>query len=430
MRALLIGLAGVWTTPALAQAAPAPAGAPRPPATAPAQMPPIPLGDGWTIRPLVEARLRYESVDQTGFARDADALTARVRAGVEIGLPHGFSLLGEAEGTLPIVEHYNSQANGRTTFPVVADGANIDLNRLQLQYRGVRNLVVTAGRQRINLDDQRFVGTVAWRQNEQTFDAVRVEAQHLGPFSIDVTYAWNVWTIFGIEAQDLPPASPVRQSIGGDNIFATAGAVFGPIQARAFAYLIDQDEPGRLGFSSQTWGLRAVATLPTGRVRTTLTGSYARQSDYVGNPNNYAADYWLLEGNATLNGFTATLGFEELGASSGGALTSFQTPLATLHRFNGWADKFLTTPPDGLRDHYVSVGRTFGPSFPLPALQASIAWHAFTSDRLVRDYGQEWNAQLGFRVDRTRFLLKYARYDADRFGADTDKFWFQIEWSL
>ena len=66
----------------------------------------------------------------------------------------------------------------------------------------------------------------------------------------------------------------------------------------------------------------------------------------------------------------------------------------------------------------------------LPPLQASLAWHAFTSDRLVRDYGQEWDGQLGFRVDRTRFLVKYARYDADLFGADTDKFWFQIEWSL
>jgi len=170
--------------------------------------------------------------------------------------------------------------------------------------------------------------------------------------------------------------------------------------------------------------------LPTGRIRTTLTGSYARQSDYAGNPNRYTADYWLLEGAATLGGLTATAGFEDLGASGGRALTSFQTPLATLHRFNGWADKFLTTPPDGLRDYYLSLGRTFTPSHALPALQASLAWHAFTSDRLVRAYGQEWDAQLGFRVHRTRFLVKYASYDADRFGADTDKFWFQIEWSL
>jgi len=431
MRALMIGLAGACATPALAQAAP-PAGPPRPPAAAaaPAQMPPIPLGGGWTIRPLVDARLRYENVDQDGFARDAVALTARVRAGVELGLPQGFSLLAEAEATAPLVEHYNSQANGRTAFPIVADGANIELNRLQLQYRGVRNLVVTAGRQRINLDDQRFVGSVGWRQNEQTFDAVRFEAQHLGPFSIDVTYAWKVWTIFGIEARDLPRTSAVRQSIGGDNVFAGAGATFGPIQARAFAYLIDQDEPGRLGFSSQTYGLRAVGTLPTGRIRSTLTASYARQSDYAGNSNRYAADYWLLEGAATLGGFTATAGFEDLGASGGRPLTSFQTPLATLHRFNGWADKFLTTPPDGLRDYYLSVGRTFNPTHSLPALQASLAWHAFTSDRLVRAYGQEWDAQLGFRLNRTRFLVKYAGYDADRFGADTDKFWFQIEWSL
>ena len=43
-------------------------------------------------------------------------------------------------------------------------------------------------------------------------------------------------------------------------------------------------------------------------------------------------------------------GYEVLGADDGAALTSFQTPLATLHKFQGWADKFLTTPPNGIRE--------------------------------------------------------------------------------
>ena len=33
----------------------------------------------------------------------------------------------------------------------------------------------------------------------------------------------------------------------------------------------------------------------------------------------------------------------------------FQTPLATLHAFNGWADKFLSTPVNGIEDLYFRV---------------------------------------------------------------------------
>ena len=70
---------------------------------------------------------------------------------------------GGERQTLAISEDYNSTVNGLTQFPVVADPENIELNRLQLQYRGLPKTVVTIGRQRINLDDQRFVGAVGWR---------------------------------------------------------------------------------------------------------------------------------------------------------------------------------------------------------------------------------------------------------------------------
>ena len=59
-----------------------------------------------------------------------------------------------------------------TSYPVVADPENYDLNRLQLTNSSLPGTVITLGRQRILLDDQRFVGNVGWRQNEQTFDAL------------------------------------------------------------------------------------------------------------------------------------------------------------------------------------------------------------------------------------------------------------------
>src|SRR2546430_5929357 len=130
---------------------------------------------GIAIKPLLDLRLRWENVDQDGIARQADAVTLRARTGAEVTVGD-FRLLGEAESTMPLVERYFSGLNGRTQYPLVADPGNFELNRFQLQYRGLKDLVVTAGRQRINIEDQRFVGAVGWRQDEQSFDPARGES--------------------------------------------------------------------------------------------------------------------------------------------------------------------------------------------------------------------------------------------------------------
>lgn len=363
------------------------------------------------FKPIVDARLRYETVEQDGIARDADAVTARVRAGFELSRGD-FAVLAESEATLALVERYNSTTNGETPLPVVPDPQNVELNRLQLQYRGLPKTVVTLGRQRINLDDQRFVGSVGWRQNEQTFDAVRIESAALGSVTLDVTYAWADRTIFGIDS--------AIQSISGDNVLAQVGTKLGPVTVKGFAYLVDQDEPGRLQFSSQTYGVRAVGAFPVAGAKLNLIGSYARQSDWGRNPNDYAADYWLGEAGLSFKNVTVTGGYEVLGPG-------FQTPLATLHKFQGWADKFLTTPPNGIRDLYASAGYVL-PEAPLSFL---IAWHDFRSDRRDQHYGSEWNAQIGFKPSKqTALLLKYADYDAKSFATDTRKLWLQLDYIL
>lgn len=392
MRRMLLPLAGVLATPAAAQ----------------------------TVTPLLDARLRYENVDQAGVAREADAVTLRARAGFEA--KHGdWAVLAEAEATLAIVEDYSSSVNGLLAFPTVPDPQNVEINRLQLEYRGLPKTVLTAGRQRIMLDDQRFVGNVGWRQNEQSFDAVRVESAALGPVSVDVTYAWAARTVFGLDS----PIGVIR----GDNVFANAGVKLGPVTAKGLAYLVDQDTAGRSQFSSQTYGARAAGTLPVGAAKLALTAGFARQSDWAGNPNSYAADYWLGEAQLGWKGLTATAGVEILGADDGRPFTSFQTPLATLHKFQGWADKFLATPPDGLRDLYLGAG------YALPLgkspLMLQTTWHRYDSDRLARHYGEEWNLQLGFKPARQlAALVKFASYQAQGFATDTRKLWFQLDYSL
>lgn len=374
------------------------------------------------IKPILDARLRYETVDQG--ALDADALTFRLRAGAEARLGR-FSILAEGEGTLAPVNDYNAfpfaidDSQRRPGHAVISDPQNIELNRIQLQYRS-KDASLTIGRQRINLDDQRWVGSVGWRQNEQTFDAVRGEVK-LGPVAMDLAYAISQRTIFG---EDSGP----RSDIDGDFIFAGLGSKLGPLQGKLFTYLIDYDESFALANSSQTYGGFLSGTLPVGKsTKLTFRGSYARQSDYGDNPFDYAADYWSFEAATKLAGFNIAGGWEQLGNDNGRAV---QTPLATLHKFNGWADLFLTTPAAGLEDAYVSIGRTFDGLKPLPGLAANISFHQFDSAAGDVEYGTEWDASIGFRLGKLPLLLKYARYDASDFGTDTRKFWLQAEWAL
>jgi hypothetical protein len=394
-----------------------------------ALLPATALADPLALKPIAEARLRYENVDQVG-ANEADAVTLRMRAGFE-AKKGAFALLAEAEGTLAILEEYNSGLNGFAAHPIVADPENVELNRLQIQYTGIPKTVVTIGRQRINLDDQRFVGSVGWRQNEQTFDAVRAEWSGIKGLKADLTYAWSDRTIWGVDG-----FGARQQSVSGDNVFANLGYKGKNFGLTGFAYLVDQDEAVVQSFrlSSQTYGLRANANLPLGKAKLGLVASYARQSDYHNNPNDYSADYWLGEAALDVAGFKLTGGYEVLGADSGVALTSFQTPLATLHKFNGTADKFLTTPANGLRDLYVGLSKAFPEAKALSGLNAAVTWHRFESDRPGLEYGDEWDAQLGWKIGKKMsFLAKAAFYDrngtADFIGdADTEKFWLQLEY--
>ena len=378
------------------------------------------------FKPIADLRLRYETVDQDGFAREAEAGTLRARLGAEVSLGP-WRLLGEGEATGAAVERYDSGLNGKTAYPIVADPENIELNRLQLQYRGLPKAVVTLGRQRINLEDQRFVGSVGWRQNEQTFDAVRVEYGDAKSLKADLTYSWSVRTIWGIDGRGAR-----QQAIGGDNVLALVSHPTPLGTLSGFAFLIDQDEAAVQGFrlSSQTYGLRLAGARALSRsAKLTYALSYATQSDHHRNPNDYRADYWLAEIGAELDSAKLGVGFEQLGADEGLPLTSFQTPLATLHKFQGWADKFLITPPNGIQDFYATAGYGWKKAAGLDAINASIVYHRFDSDRLDLHYGNEWNALISAKKGRWSATAKLAAYDADEFATDTRKLWLQLEWA-
>jgi hypothetical protein len=101
--------------------------------------------------------------------------------------------------------------------------------------------------------------------------------------------------------------------------------------------------------------------------------------------------------------------------------------MATLHKFNGWADLFLTTPAGGLEDVYAGVTKVF-PKF--HGLVANVTWHDFHSDTGHLHYGEEWDASLGLKLGKVSILTKFADYTAKGFGADTRKFWLEADYAF
>lgn len=384
---------------------------------------PVEVSEGVTIDPIIDGRLRYETVDQDGKPENADALTMRFRVGAEVKV-NNLSFLAEAEATGALVDDYDDLIPVRNTaYPVVADPDNVELNRLQVAYKAPGG-TVTLGRQRIILDNARFVGNVGWRQNEQTFDAIRGQTK-LGPVSLDATYAISQNTIFGTDSPN--------EDFDGNLFLINAGSKIGPVKLKAFSYLLDFDD--RAVFSSKTFGGLATGAIPVGEgAKVTFMASYAKQKNYKNNPNSFDTDYIAAELGGSFSGFGIKAGYEELGADSGAvcnvptACGGFQTPLATLHAFNGWSDQFLATPASGLRDYYGAVSKGFGDVGPLKGLKAMVVYHKFESDLGSTDYGEEWDASIGFKVGQFDILAKYANFNADSAStySDVEKFWLQI----
>ena len=379
-----------------------------------------------SLKPLIDARLRYENVDQAGLPNDSEATTIRIRSGVQAS-SGPLSAIVEMQGTLALTGDYYDGLHGAATRPLIADPQNIALYRAQLQYR-TKAVVLTVGRQRIALDDERFVGAVPFRQNGQTFDAARVEWTGVKGLKADLTYAWRVNTVWGIDG-----VGARARSIGGNNVLGNLSYASPVGTITGFAYLVDQDEAAVQGFrlSSQTYGARLAGARALAKaVKLTYQLSYATQSDYDRNPNRYRADYYLIDAGIELHALKLGAGYEVLGADKGVALAAFETPIATGFKFQGWADKFLTTPPDGVRDLYGNLGYGWKQAGPFKALTLQAVYHRFASDRQTRLYGDEIDLLASAKLGKTSLSARYADYQADGFATDTRKFWLQLDWSL
>lgn len=386
------------------------------PALANAQTAPAAPTHGFTA----DLRLRYEAVDDDAFARDANATTLRARLGWRSPVRSGWSFYAEVEGTGAVDDSYNSTRNGKTSYPTVADPKNAELNQFYVNYQPDANTRATFGRQRLAYDNHRFFGNVGWRQNEQTFDALDAQHNFGNGFTLRYSYLDRVQRIFG---NDHPVRSSARWDL--DTHLISASYAKGPGVLTGYAHFVDNQTLPLT--SHRNLGLRYAAK---GNANANLgwlaTLEFAQQDDYADGAAAIDAEYLLAEGGLVFSGYTAKLGFERLG---GDGTYAFQTPFATGHAFNGWSDKFLATPVNGLDDVYVSFGGPLAKSGWAAKANWLLAYHDYSADRGSADYGKEWNAQLAFPIAKgLTGLVKLADYQSDGFARDTQKLWLQLEW--
>jgi len=350
-------------------------------------------------------RGRAEIVDQDGLDT-AQAYTVRTRLGYLTQDFNGLQFYVELEDVRTFDDDLFNDGPGESTAglnrAVVADPEVTELNEAWVQYSNadLAGLKLKAGRQTINLDDQRFFGAVGWRQDNQTFDAARGSTT-LGIDGLNLTagYIGQVNRIFGEEA-DFDDADIAF--VNGSYKIKDVGKLVG------FGYFLDiEDSPAN---SNDTFGVRLTGSKPIGSdgVSLAYAGSVAFQQDAGDNPTDYSAEYYAIDLGLKVPEYgTFGVGYEVLGSDDG--VASFRTPLATLHKFNGFADLFLVTPADGLEDFYIYYGIPFPKEW---KMKGKIAYHYFGGNDSIETLGQEFDAVVTKKLsDNVTLLGKFAYFN-------------------
>lgn len=366
------------------------------------------FGDGGEVK--FDFNYRYENVDRdAGADQTANANTIRTRIGVLSPKFYGFQGFAEYEGTHAMQNDYNDGRDNNPAFSTVADPAQNELNQLWISYSAF-DTVIKGGRQRIKFDDDRFIGNVGWRQLETTFDSVLVTNKSLKNLTVNAGYIGNVQTFFSTTENIDAPILNVNYKLGD------YGNLIG------YGYWLDYREPENAAKASQTYGLRLDGATPKmyENYKLLYTAEWSYQQDYQHSPVEYEAHRFNFMGGLTAYFLTFQGAVEQLNGS--GKNQRFTTPLGTNHAFQGFADLFLTTPDNGIRDVFATASTKLLDD----SLTVSAVYHDFTDDTGNQNYGDEWDFQAVKKFGKHYSVLaKYANYSAESFGTDTQKIWVQ-----
>lgn len=365
-------------------------------------------------------RHRVEVVDQDTFDRNATASTLQALLGYKSKKVGDFHVYGQFRYVTNFgTDKFNSTVNGRTDRPVVADPEAAEIDQGYLAYTGIPGTTITVGRRKLAWGNKRFVSKLVWRQNHRSFDGITLESKLSDRVDIKYSYAFNVNRAFTNDS----PVGNFDANIHLANVNIDLGAIG---KATVYGYSLDMNDPFALPLSTQTAGFNLTGKQPIGQgVKIGYTFEAATQRDIKDNPLDVSAEYLRIEPSLHVGAFQFRAGLEILG---GDGTRGFQTPLALLHAFNGWADQFVVTPDNGLEDYYAEAKYRFNntDSF-LDGMNVTVAYHDFSSDVNGQHYGDEFDAAISKKLFGTvTALAKVAVYNADEFSTDTTKFWFQL----
>ena len=368
-------------------------------------------------------RMRYEHVDDESKAagsQEGDATTARTTLGYKTGdFYNTFGYL-QFENVTDVTDgnQYNSGRNGLTTKPTIADPDGTEVNQAYLGFKGIDNTLVKVGRQILTprkAPFHRFLGTVLWRQNWQTQDAVTVTNTSIKDLKLMGGYIWNNNNIFGTDRDMEAPIFNAQYS--------------GFKYAKLEGYYYDLEFSDAAALSTETFGFRANGAYPISEsTKLIYAGEFADQSEGDNAPTAYDANYYLVEGGfkMKLDGFVKSLmakaSYEVL--ESDGGTIAFRTPLATGHAYQGWADNFLVTPTAGIEDTYFTMVATGKYDTKL-----IVSYHMLEAETGSFDYGDEIDIWFTKKFNKKYTVgLKYAAYDASSDAGNTkatdlSKFW-------
>jgi hypothetical protein len=363
-------------------------------------------------------RYRFAAIDDAAFADTATASTYQLLVKGRFNVGNGFSAVLEGRHVGHIgPDDFNDTLNGKTQFPTEVDPDATEVSEAYLTYSNTA-VSAWAGRQKIDWGNRRFVSNLGWRQNEMSFDGGGIEFSPSDTLTVRYQYAFNV-------NRPQSDDSPVGDYEGD---FHLANLVWTPNSQNTlttYAYDFDFDPGFAQNLSSRTFGANWTGTAPiTDSWNGKLIVEVAQQSDTGNNANSFTHDYARFEGQLNAQAWQVRAGREIL---NGDGTSGFSTPFGLLHAYNGFADRFISTPANGLSDTYVGAKFTAPEDAVFGGATLGLTYHDFDSDNGDQSYGSEWDAVLSVPVrDNTAVQFKVADYQADSFSSDVTKIWVQV----
>ena len=401
-------------------------------------------------KPMTSFRLRYEHVDQDGLT-EANGLTLRSLIGWQTSPLHDVSLAAQLINVTQLQDNFNdgvpyhgpiyaySNQPGKTAYAKIVDPDYTDVNQLYLDINAIDKTRIRLGRQQVNLDNVRFIGDIGFRQLMQVFDGVSMLNKSATDTEIYLAHFESV--------------RQINTALRTDGALEIANIKyrFSPTESvTAYGYFSSFDNLGygKAWFgtgndnsdqSNQVLGLRLDGAHKLNEDWKLLyTAEYAKQQDYSGGDSRIDAHYYKLGAGAGYGNFSLRADQELL--SSNNSKYAFQTPFGTNHLFQGWVDKFLSTPKEGVQDTFITATYKFSD------FAFFVDYHWLNSDKNFKQigggngdqYGTEWNAAATYNYSKNILTkVEYGKYsERDQYIAtasrirDTEKIWLTVMYSF